>query len=637
MEEVPGRRGSALAGLLSAAVALAFLPSLLLVGFGIWSRPAAVQGGLILDALGVLGQAVQDTGLPMAPWIALPVLVCFAGAAVGLVRVPPARPWARRLAALLEASMVAVGMVATLGIFAVAMASDRSVFWGALGVALIVAGPPRLMDVEALQLPRRRVVALVAGAAAALLAGLTVLEGPGFHSPVFALGEVWGRSPARHSTVGGGLLLLAGGLGGALFARSLRGRFPTTRVAARAGAALVVVVAVLCCGLRDPADLRLARSLSALGLFALAAGAAPLLVTFPRLGPSVAARLDPRGVFVVLLPVHGFAVLAASRGLMISLWTTPATLPAGIERLSARTGIFSVLAWGEDVYFTDRARTTFGSLHPTHTRPLWPLRDADVDAVEELGATEDGDLWMSVGRWEPEPRMGLMPIDPERGPGAWVDVDDCWIASWTPVPDRALGLFSQLRRGDVLLGCEGTAAVHLFRPSEARTVAVIDLDDDVESAVFHPDGESFYGISLWGGPSVSRYEWPSGERIAKAAIGPFNWSLVFDARGRLWASRFFGGMVLLLDPETLDVEATVPLSFGIRAMIHDPVHDRIWASAAYSGRLWEVDASPPHRRRVHALCGQGRDLSADERGRVVVATDCGIFRLDPRAMPPLGT
>jgi hypothetical protein len=615
---------------------LAFLPSVLVVGLGVWNKPAALQGGLILELLGVLGQTVQDSGLPMAPWAAIPVVVV--AAVFGL-----ALPWSQRslprllhwFAAGMEAATVLVGLVATLGLVAVATSVDRSVFWGGLLVAALIAGPPQSVTPTDTERRVRRAGALAFGVALALVAGLTVLEGPGFHSPVFRGGEWWGSGIGRHPLVGGGLWMVAGGVGGLAMARGTRDRLPTDPTRWRWAAAALVGGAVLGCGLPDPAPLRLARSLSLLGILALAAGAAPLLMGYFPLPPTILGRLDPRPIMAFLLPLVVYASVTASRGLLIAMWTAPGPLGPGVEQLSARTGIFAVEAGEDVVHFTDRQRTLFGSVGAASGPGRWSLDNVGVDAVEELDSTAAGELWMSVGRWEPEPKMGLMSIDPIHGPGPWVDVPDCWIASWTEVPAKALGHFSQLQRGDVLLGCEGTAAAYLFRPSVGRTVAVLDLDDDVEAAVFHPDGQSFYGVSLWGDPSVSRYEWPSGERIEKGHVGPFNWALLFDSQGLLWVSRFFEGMAVLMDPESLEVVETIPLSFGVRAMVHDPVHDKVWASAAYSGRLWEVDAFPPYARRVHALCGQGRDLAVDPRGRVVIATDCGIFRLDPEEMPAI--
>jgi hypothetical protein len=122
------------------------------------------------------------------------------------------------------------------------------------------------------------------------------------------------------------------------------------------------------------------------------------------------------------------------------------------------------------------------------------------------------------------------------------------------------------------------------------------------------------------------------EVLATRFVGPFNWAVAVDpGDDEVWVSRFLEGTVLVLDGVSLETRRQVRLSFGLRAMLYEPVHDRIWAAAAYSGRLWSVEAKPPYRKTVYALCGQARDLAADAQGRVVVATDCGIFRVDPEA------
>jgi hypothetical protein len=85
----------------------------------------------------------------------------------------------------------------------------------------------------------------------------------------------------------------------------------------------------------------------------------------------------------------------------------------------------------------------------------------------------------------------------------------------------------------------------------------------------------------------------------------------------------------VLDASTLEVVERVRLSFGVRAMLYEPVNDRVWAAAAYSGVLWSVSASDPDDRVGYALCGQARDLAASPGGRVFVATDCGLFGIGP--------
>jgi streptogramin lyase len=473
-----------------------------------------------------------------------------------------------------------------------------------------------------------------------ILAGLTLLEGPGLHSPAFRLGEWW-MGWVGSPWLTGGLWLVFGGCGAVALLRWSGTRSGPTIGRRRLGlAAGGLVVAVSGTVIMAPAPhIAIASGLSAAGAVLLAGAIATRWS--PRLArpTGVAAVLDPRRVHAFLLPLVLWGALCAGRGMLVHMFTPPSEFPPGVERIALRTGIFALQTDddGGRIYFTDRSRTEVGVLDLTGggRSRTWNLNDAGVDAVEELGGPIDGTLWVSAGRWNPAPAMGLMPIDLETGPGEYRAVSGCWIASWIPMPDAAASRVDGGLPGDVLLGCEADAAVYVFRPSLGRTVARIPLPDDVEAGVFDPRGRSLYGISLWGEPSVIRYGFPSGRRLATAPVGPFNWAVALDTHGVLWVSRFFEGSALLFDSKTLELTGRVPLSFGVRAMIYEPVRDRIWAAAAYSGKIWEVEASPPHRRRAFALCGQARDLRSDARGRIVVATDCGIFRLDPEEMEPI--
>ena len=92
---------------------------------------------------------------------------------------------------------------------------------------------------------------------------------------------------------------------------------------------------------------------------------------------------------------------------------------------------------------------------------------------------------------------------------------------------------------------------------------------------------------------------------------------------------YLKGGILILDPLSGALRDRLPLSFGIRSLLSDPASGLVWAAASYSGRLWAIEQSPPYARRSFNLCGQTRDIAVDDRGRVTVATDCGLYRIDP--------
>jgi len=619
----------------AAALAAAALPPVLAVGLGWWNQAAAYEQAILLGAFSYLSEIVEATPVPHHPVVGVVFLAALAGALAVLPRVERRVPTpVRGTVALLEGLVCLGGLLAAVGVLAVGMAVDRPVFWGGLLAWLALGARVGGGEVS----PAVRTVGTTTAGALVLLAGITLLEGPGLHSPAFRAGEWWLDGPGRSPAVASGVwLVFAAAVVGATHRLRPRGRrdAPSPSRARVAAAVVGLGVAVLGAAATAPTGrIALVSALSALGIVTTAAAIAHRVRPTFAIAPTVGGVLDPRRAQALLLRIVLWAGLCAGRGMLVHMFTAPGELPTGIERISSRTGIFAlgIEPDGGLVYFTDRSRTEVGVIDTVDVGSRsWALHAEGADAVEELGGPVDGTIWVSAGRWNPEPAMGLMPVDLEAGPGEYRAVSGCWIASWIPMPDAAARRVTGGRPGDVLLGCEGDAAGYVFRPSTGRTIARIALPDDVEEGVFRADGESLYGISLWGAPSVSRYAFPSGRTLGEAPVGPFNWSVALDGRDRLWVSRFFEGGVMVFDADTLRLEARVPLSFGVRAMIHDPARDRIWAAAAYSGKIWEVETSPPYGRRAYALCGQARDLEADARGRVVVATDCGIFRIDPSA------
>jgi len=170
----------------------------------------------------------------------------------------------------------------------------------------------------------------------------------------------------------------------------------------------------------------------------------------------------------------------------------------------------------------------------------------------------------------------------------------------------------------------------VFLPREGVLGPSIEFGAQIEDAVFHPDATHLYSVSLWRDSVVKQWSWPYLELEGEHFVGPFNWGIVTTSRPEaLWVSRFLEGGVLILDPLSGELRARLPLSFGIRSLLSDQVSGLVWAAASYSGRLWAIEQSPPYRRRSFNLCGQTRDIVSDDRGRVTVATDCGLYRIDP--------
>ena len=618
--------------LLRIGLLLLLSPWLLAVGAGIPNRAAGRIDGWLHQLLFFTSDVIPFVEEALsAPLPAIATVVAWALVLVALRqaerRLPASLLW---LPALPEALLAAAALVAAAGLFAVGCGIDRWLFWAGLLTAALFPRAERAPPGPAWSDPanqRWRLVVLATGIGLVLLAGVTLLEGPGQHSPPFRLRDLWLAGPGRSPWLSGGVWLLLGAsactVAGWRWCSSDARALPRWPWRLLPGLLVVVVVLRALSG-PDPHQAR-ASAVSAVGLLLLVS-CWPLV---RRWIPDVRARfdlLDPRRLLSSLLPLLFWSALCAARGLTCFMWTVPADLPPEVERIADVRGAFSLAVEPRTgaVLWSERDRHEIGVVHPDGGITVLPIDGPD--APEEVFAAPDGRIWASLAG---EETSGIVAIDPVTGP-RWPGLalpTRCWISGFFELPGQAAAA-AGLPLGTTLAGCEQGSEVWLLTPDLA-VGRVMTVPEEVEQAAFSGDGGSLYLVGLWAGSSVWRLGWPELRTEARRTIGGFNWGVVADdARQLVWVTRFFEGTLLALDGSTLEPRHRVPLSFGPRAMIHEPVHDLLWISSAYSGRLWAVDPSDPSTAVSWALCGQGRALASDAQGRVIVATDCGIFRLD---------
>lgn len=620
----PRSKNGRLRGVLLALPLLVASPSVL-AAFGVWTPWGARQQAWVLDSLLAVTLRLEDgvfasgvLGTWEIPTALAGLALLTASAAWWQPRLPPA---ANLILALPEAALACLGLLGAAGLVAVGVSVDRALFlFGLLAGGVAAHGRGRIEAPWASRSNLAWRLAVALGSAAALIYGAaSLLEGATWTNPVFRVSRWWVHGPGQSPWSSGGIWLGVGLLSLPAF---LRGRSDQLRPAA-ALAAVGLIGSVLGAG---AAHLAIARAVSAVGLLALVVAWAPWLAP-PRAPPG--RVLDPRRLARAGLPLLLWAGLCALRGLSISMWTAPSALPPGVELLAEQDCVFSLRAAGEDAWFTDRCRNRLGRVSSDGALHTWDLAEYGGTQVEELGGPEDHTLFAAIAAWTDEAQLVLLAIDDEVGPrrvdegysegpfAPYVPLPACWASAWIGLPD-----------GRVLLGCENTSRAHLLDPERRVIDDTVELGTRIEAGSFDAGRSRLYGVALWEQPHVRAWSWPSGELRAERIVGPFNWSaLHVPSDDSVWVSRFLEGSILRLDPEDLSLSARVPLSFGVRALHHDPVHNMVWAAASYSGRLWAVPVDDPGRRRSFALCGQARDLATDARGRLLVGTDCGIYRI----------
>jgi len=442
----------------------------------------------------------------------------------------------------------------------------------------------------------------------ALWLGLSVVGETGSTpgSPLFALGEGWLAGPGRWTWVSGGLFWLpAVALGVRAFRVERRAGPP---IPLRETAMFVVIAAVVwAVKAKGGGHLAIAGAVSALGLL-------------------VAVGIEAWGRKLGVVALLLWSAVCVGRGVAVGMWTAPSGLPPGVEKLADAEDPFGVAVGDGVVLWTERAPNRIrmvgeaGELpapRPTEGAGRWSPDD-EVEAAFFAG----GRFWVTV--WTAENRGGLLPVEVDGSTGALLDIGDCNATSWTPITEalaRSLGT----RPGDVIVGCEGVGSQWRLDPVAKTATALPAWVGGREHLVVSDDGTRSWDVILWGATDLLERAFPGGQVVRELPVGPLNFAMT-EVGDELALGRFVEGSVRFVDPEAMAVTRTVELSMGVRALVADG--ERLWASAAVSGRLWLVEGG---ETRAWGLCGQGRGLAVDEQGRAVVGTSCGIVRVDPTA------
>jgi hypothetical protein len=548
----PGVRARVAAAVLSA-------PTLLAVGFGLWSPLSAAQLAAAFRWLDATLAVLRPLGLPDRPGV---------GVAAAVAAVVGVRGLARRsevAARWVEAAVLAAAAAPLIWLLLLAWGFDAPLCLAAL---LLAASPGRAP------------VGLGAGVGVAALAAASVAEDRGTDpaSPLFLFADAWVAGPGA----------VVGGTAAAWLAVGLGAWWAAGRPRPERGIWMALPFVALSVALAS------ASGLQALAAAGSAVGALALVVSLGGRAGGVTAPL--------------LAAVFVLRGLSVYSWTVPEEQP-GLVVADDQRGVFSVL-WHEGaLLWSSRDHNAIGRLGGGRQR--WSPRDGVTRATapaDRAGVWSAGDVvegWLELGgRPYVAVQQGaqtlLMEMG-EAGPGA-------------------LHLLGRCNPTTVLpgswIGCE--TAGRLLRWDDG-VVEERPLVGGLEAGVLRED--RLFGVELWGSSDLVERTWPGLQEVGRRRLGPVGWTL--GGGQSLIAGRYLEGALLRVG-ERVRAER---LSLGVRALAVDDARDRIWVLSSLTGRLWLLG----DERRSWAVCGRGRDLALDDRGRAWLGTDCGILVVDPEA------
>ena len=221
------------------------------------------------------------------------------------------------------------------------------------------------------------------------------------------------------------------------------------------------------------------------------------------------------------------------------------------------------------------------------------------------------DLPPSVARF---PGWGPNRVLQDRG-GEW------WIGT-------ARGLYRFARAGDVAPRAvyttrDGLAADHIF-----------SLLEDSRGDLWIALAESERGLCRWT-RATGKFDCYSIANSGDAIKGNLIFSLAEDKAGALWIGRYFGGVARFRDGRFTFFYDGAQLPDGMITRVYCDRAGRIWIATG-GGGVFRVDDPSSERlqfKRYTAADGLPtdsiNDITEDSLGRIYLATDRGVSRLDP--------
>jgi DNA-binding beta-propeller fold protein YncE len=173
--------------------------------------------------------------------------------------------------------------------------------------------------------------------------------------------------------------------------------------------------------------------------------------------------------------------------------------------------------------------------------------------------------------------------------------------------------------------------VDIYDATGPTLLARLRMPEKPSHMAFSPDARVVY-VTLQGSGTVAAISLETRQPLWEAPVGREPAGIIWH-RGRLIVGIMGSENFVVLNPETQQVERTIPVGRGAHTIFPSPDGRALWATSRVQSRLAEIDPSTLEVRRIIEIPGGPDCIAFDPDGRIWVTLRWvgRIARVDPRS------
>lgn len=173
--------------------------------------------------------------------------------------------------------------------------------------------------------------------------------------------------------------------------------------------------------------------------------------------------------------------------------------------------------------------------------------------------------------------------------------------------------------------------VDIYDAAGPTLLARLRMPEKPSHMAFSPDARVVY-VTLQGNGTVAAISLETRQPLWEAPVGREPAGIIWH-RGRLIVGVMGSENFVVLNPETQQVEHTIPVGRGAHTIFPSPDGRALWATSRVQSRLAEIDPTTLEVRRIIEIPGGPDCIAFDPDGRIWVTLRWAgrIARVDPRS------